>query len=116
WTLAFDSEQEAFEKYCNVFPESSTLLIDTYNTLAGAKLATKIGKGVQGVRLDSGDLVEESRKVREILNAAGMEETKIVLSGDLNEQLIAEIVKKGVPVDIFGVGTDLVTSRDAPSL
>ena len=116
WTLAFDSELEAFEKYFGLYPDSTTLLIDTYNTRAGAELATKLGSGVRGVRIDSGDLAKESRQVREILDTAGMRETKIVLSGDLNEQAIAQMVKDGVPVDIFGVGTDLSTSRDAPSL
>jgi nicotinate phosphoribosyltransferase len=116
WTLAFESEMEAFEKYYELFPETTTLLIDTYNTLAGAELATRLGSGVKGVRIDSGDLVKESRQVREILDAAGMKETKIVLSGDLNEQSIAAMVREGVPVDILGVGTDLSTSRDAPSL
>jgi nicotinate phosphoribosyltransferase len=116
WTLAFDSELEAFEKYYRLFPDSTTLLIDTYNTTVGAEYATHLGKGVRGVRIDSGNLEKDSRLVREILDAAGMKETKIVLSGDLNEQSIARMVSEGVPADIFGVGTDLATSRDAPSL
>ncbi|MCS6884057.1 MAG: nicotinate phosphoribosyltransferase [Acidobacteriota bacterium] len=116
WTLACSSEQEAFERYYALYPETCTLLIDTYDVISGAKNAVKVGKGVLGVRIDSGDLAEQARQVREILDAAGMHATRIVLSGDLNEYLVAGMVKAGVPVDDFGVGTDLVVSRDAPAL
>ena len=69
-----------------------------------------------GVRLDSGDLLAQSRRVREILDAAGCRHARIVASGDLNEFSIAELLARGAPIDMFGVGTDLVTSRDAPAL
>lgn len=116
WTLAFDNEVEAFEKFYQVFPESSTLLIDTYNTSKGAEHATQIGVGLKGVRIDSGDLAEASRQVRQILDSKGLQDTKIVVSGDLNEYSIYELVEQHVPIDTFGVGTELVTSRDVPAL
>jgi nicotinate phosphoribosyltransferase len=116
WTLAFDSEMEAFEKFYQVFPETSTLLIDTYDTTAGAEHAARLGAGLKGVRIDSGNLLEESRKVRKILDDAGLRETKVVVSGDLNEYSISELVRDGAPIDTFGVGTELTTSRDAPAL
>ncbi|MBL8148963.1 MAG: nicotinate phosphoribosyltransferase [Blastocatellia bacterium] len=116
WILAHDSEIEAFKNYFALYPETCTLLIDTYDTFAGAVNATKIGRDVLGVRIDSGDLAESSRKVRKILDDAEMTDTKIILSGDLNEYSISEMISSGVPVDSFGVGTDLSTSRDAPSL
>lgn len=116
WTLAFDDELSAFKKFYEVFPETSTLLIDTYDTLKGAENATKIGAAIKGVRIDSGDLIAQSYKVREILDKAGLKQTKIVVSGDLNEFSITEIVKSGAPIDTFGVGTELATSRDLPAL
>ncbi len=116
WTLAFDDELSAFQKFYEVFPETSTLLIDTYDTLKGAENATKIGATLKGVRIDSGDLIAQSYKVREILDKAGLNQTKIVVSGDLNEFSITEILKSGAPVDTFGVGTELATSRDLPAL
>lgn len=116
WTLASSSELEAFERYHALFPETCTLLIDTYDTLQGARNAVKIGKGVLGVRIDSGDLAAQARAVRQILDSAGMQQTRIVLSGDLNEYSISKMVADGVPVDDFGVGTDLAVSRDAPAL
>lgn len=116
WTLASGSELEAFERYYSLFPETCTLLIDTYDTLKGAQNAVKIGKGVLGVRIDSGDLAAQARAVRQILDEAGMEKTRVVLSGDLNEYSISKMVAEGVPADDFGVGTDLAVSRDAPAL
>jgi nicotinate phosphoribosyltransferase len=116
WTLAFGNELTAFKKFYEIFPDTSTLLIDTYDTLKGAENATKLGSGIKGVRIDSGNLAEQSYKVREILDKAGLDKTKIVVSGDLNEFSITELVKSGAPVDTFGVGTELATSRDLPAL
>ena len=116
FTMAFDREIDAFRAYFKVFPESSTLLLDTYDTIAAARLATEFGPELRGVRLDSGDLVELSKQVRVILDEAGMRRTKIFASGDLNEFRIAELIAAGAPIDLFGVGTDLSTSRDAPAL
>ena len=116
WTMAFADEREAFRAYHRVFPDSTTLLIDTYDTIEGARRAVEIGERLKGVRLDSGDLVALSRRVRAILDEAGLTETRIVASGDLNEYRIAELLEAGAAIDLFGVGTDLVTSRDAPAL
>jgi len=116
WTMAFPSEIEAFKSYYQVFPESTILLIDTYNIENGARNAVKTGSGIRGVRIDSGDLAVESSKVRKILDDAGMKDVTIVVSGDLNENKIRKLVEAGAPIDSFGVGTQLATSEDAPSL
>ncbi len=116
WVMAFDSEEEAFRSYLETFPEHTTLLLDTYDTLAAARKAAALGPRVAGVRLDSGDLAPLSRRVRRILDDAGMAATRILASGDLNEYRIAELLRQGAAIDAFGVGTDLVTSRDAPAL
>jgi nicotinate phosphoribosyltransferase len=114
--MAFDREIEAFRAYHEVFPESTTLLLDTYDTVAAAHLATEFGPQLRGVRLDSGDMVELSKQVRAILDGAGMQETKIMASGDLEEYKIAKMLEAGAPIDMFGVGTELSTSRDVPAL
>jgi nicotinate phosphoribosyltransferase len=116
FTMAFDREIDAFRAYFKVFPESSTLLLDTYDTIGAARLATEFGPKLRGVRLDSGDLLELSKQVRAILDDAGMRRTKIFASGDLDEFKIAGLIASGAPIDLFGVGTDLSTSRDAPAL
>jgi nicotinate phosphoribosyltransferase len=116
WTQAFHSERESFEALLDCFPETAILLIDTYDTLAGAELAAGLGRTIAGVRLDSGDLTELSRHVRNILDRHGLSQAQIVASGDLNEYKIADIVASGAPIDLFGVGTDMVTSRDLPAL
>lgn len=116
WTLAFEKEMDAFRAYHKVFPESTTLLLDTYDTLQAARLATEFGLQLRGVRLDSGDIGALAKQVRAILDAAGMTETRILASNDLNEFKIAELLAAGAPVDLFGVGTELSTSRDAPAL
>lgn len=116
WIEAFDREEEAFINYYKVFPENTILLIDTYDTIKGAKTAAGIKKNIKGVRLDSGDPADLSKRVRKILDKAGMESAKIIASGNLNEYKILELVRKKAPIDIFGVGTDMATSRDLPSL
>ena len=116
FTMTFDTEMESFEKYHQVFPDHTILLIDTYDTIEGAKRATQTGPKLRGVRLDSGDLMDLSKQVRKILDKAGLTDVKIVASGDLNEYKIADLLSQGAPIDIFGVGTELVTSRDDPAL
>lgn len=116
WTMAFSTEAEAFAAYFRVFPDSTTLLLDTYDTLAAAREATQLGPEIRGVRLDSGDIIELSKQVRHILNEAGMSETKIVVSSDLDEYRITELLAAEAPIDIFGVGTQLSVSYDAPTL
>lgn len=116
WTQAFPSERESFEALLEVFPETGVLLIDTYDDLAGAETAASLGKKFSAVRLDSGDLLEKSREVRSILDERGLRDVKIIASGDLNEYRIDKLVEAGAPIDSFGVGTDLATSRDVPAL
>ena len=114
--MAFDSEREAFEAFRKVFPENTALLIDTYDTIEGARNASSLDISPTLVRLDSGDLLDLSTKVRQILDDAGHSTTKIFASGDLNEYKIHELVSKGAPIDAFGVGTELTTSREDPAL
>lgn len=116
WVMAFGDEQEAFQTYLEVFPEHTTLLLDSYDTVAAARQVAALGPKVSGVRLDSGDLAALSRRVRRILDAAGMQGTRILASGDLNEHLISGLLRRRAAIDGFGVGTELVTSRDAPAL
>jgi nicotinate phosphoribosyltransferase len=120
---SFDHEIDSFRAYANAFPKKCFLLIDTYNSIEGAKKAVIVGKELEsrgerllGVRLDSGDLAELSRQVRKILDDAGLDYVKIVASGDLNEWKIDELMKKGAKIDMFGVGTELITGRPAPAL
>jgi nicotinate phosphoribosyltransferase len=114
--MTFDSEREAFLAYKKAFPDNMALLIDTYSTIEGAKTAASLGVSPTLVRLDSGDLLDLSVKVRRILDTAGYKNTKIFASGDLNEYKIRDLVAKGAPIDAFGVGTELTTSREDPAL
>ncbi len=116
WVMAVGDEEEAFKKFDNVFPDDSVLLIDTYDTINGARLAAKINEKLKGVRLDSGDLVKLSKETRAILDNEGLMNAKIVVSGDLNEHKIKHLLDEGAPVDVFGVGTEMVVSKDCPSL
>ena len=114
--MACPTETEAFQRYHRAFPTEMLLLIDTYDTLQGVKKAIALGDPLQGVRLDSGDLLALSREVRRMLDDAGYRDTRIVASGDLDEHRIAGLLDQGAPIDVFGVGTSLVTSLDAPAL
>jgi nicotinate phosphoribosyltransferase len=118
YVLAFDSEEEAFRSFIGSFPETTVILVDTYDTLEGVRraisAARRSGTPLNGVRLDSGDLLELSRAARDLLDEAGMTETRIAVSGDLEEGRIAELVAAEAPIDLWGVGTDLGTSRDSP--
>ncbi len=116
WVMAYDDEYESYKDFHKIFPRDTVLLIDTYDTVIGARLATKIGKKLKGVRLDSGNITLLSKRVRKILDDAGLKHAKIVASGDLNEYKISDMLHKGAPVDSFGVGTEMVTSKDAPAL
>jgi len=116
WVGVFDSEQEAFRKYYRVFPENTVLLVDTYDTIEGIKRAVKLEKNIGGIRLDSGNLAALSKKARRILNKHKLKQAKIIASGNLNEYRIEKLIKQKAPIDVFGVGTDMVTSRDLPSL
>lgn len=116
FVMSFEREADAFRAYYAVFPESTTLLLDTYDTLNASWLATEFGAALRGVRLDSGDLAKQCKQVRAILNAAGMPQTRIMASGDLDEFKISALLAAEAPFDSFGVGTELSTSRDAPAL
>lgn len=115
WTMAFPTEQEAFAAYHQSFPNNSILLVDTYDTLQGVEHAIQTGP-IQGIRLDSGDFLSLSQQARQRLDAAGLNQAKIVVSGDMNEYKVRELLSQGAPIDIFGIGTELTTSIDAPSL
>jgi nicotinate phosphoribosyltransferase len=116
WVMTFDDEVESFELYASLFPQTATLLIDTYDTEAAARKIVTAGLRPVAVRLDSGDLDRLSRSVRRILDDGGLRETRIFASGDLDEWRIAALVAAGAPVDAFGVGTRLATSFDQPAL
>jgi nicotinate phosphoribosyltransferase len=115
WVQAFPSEMESFASFSDVFP-GATLLVDTYDTLAGVRRAAAIVPPVKAVRIDSGDLDALSRQARAILDEEDRRQVGIFASGDLDEYRIADLVAAGAPIDAFGVGTELVTSRDAPAL
>ena len=116
WVMSFQSETTAFEQLQQLLGDATVYLIDSYDTLQGARTAAGLGKPMWGVRLDSGNLLELARKVRVILDQAGFTEAKIMATGDLNEYRIIEMVAAGAPIDLYGVGTDLATSIDCPSL
>jgi nicotinate phosphoribosyltransferase len=116
WVESFTSEAKAFRAFAQTYPDQTTLLVDTYDTLAGVEHAAAIEPPVQAIRLDSGDLLGLARRARAILDEHGRSSVRIFASGDLNEDEIQRLVAEGTPIDAFGVGTDLITSRDAPSL
>jgi nicotinate phosphoribosyltransferase len=120
---AHDDELEAFEDFAYAQPDNVILLIDTYNTEAAARklvnLASRLrqeGIPIKGVRIDSGDLADQARKVRRILDEGGLTQVRILASGNLDELTIQALVTNGAPIDDFAIGTRLVTSTDAPYL
>ena len=123
FVLAYEDESDAFRAFVRTFPHSVVLLIDTFDTVEGARRAAEVAKemagsegSLAGVRLDSGDLLALSRQVRAVFDDAGLPDVEIVASGDLDEYRIAALLEAGAPIDAFGVGTQLGTSGDAPSL
>lgn len=121
YVMSFPTELDAFRAFAQDYPDNAVLLIDTYDTLQGARHAVVVaremlarGQHLRGVRLDSGDLVRLSRQVRQILNEAGFPDVLVFLSGDLNEYRIRDLLAAGADADAFGVGTQLGTSADAP--
>ncbi len=121
FVLSFDEEIEAFRAFARTFPERTVLLIDTYDTVSGAKKAAVVGKemmergeSLKGVRLDSGDIAQLSKDVRQILDEAGLQQVIIFASGGFDEFEIEEVLSKGARVDAFGVGTKMGVSADAP--
>jgi len=118
---AFSDELSAFRAYARAYPDACVLLVDTYDTLDGARRAAVVGQELaaagqrlRGVRLDSGDLAELSFSVRKILNVARLDDATIFASGSLDEHGIAAALARGAPIDAFGVGSRLGTSADAP--
>jgi nicotinate phosphoribosyltransferase len=114
--MSFDNEDDAFKAFLKVFPETATILVDTYDTLEAVQRLAAFKEKFSAIRLDSGDLLSLSIQVRQILDRAGKNDVKILASGDLNEYLIAELLAKGAQIDAFGVGTQLSTSFDRPAL
>jgi nicotinate phosphoribosyltransferase len=120
---SFEEEIDAFRAFVQSFPENAVLLLDTYDTLEGAKIAAEVGremvkegKELKGVRLDSGNFVHLSKKVREVLRKAGLEKTTIFASGGFDEYKIHKILSQAADIDSFGVGTKMGVSSDAPFL
>jgi nicotinate phosphoribosyltransferase len=116
WVMSFCGEAEAFRQIQRILGDSAVQLIDTYDTVKGARRAAQGNGPFWGVRLDSGDFVALSHQVRTVLDEAGHADAKIMVSGDLDEYRIHELVAAGAPIDGFGVGTQLATSADAPAL
>ena len=119
WVQMFDTEYEAFDTYCRLYPNNATLLIDTYNVLkSGVPNAIKAFKahGITkcGVRIDSGDITYLTKQVRKMLDEAGLTECKIVVSNSLDEYIIRDLLLQGAQVDSFGVGERLITSKSEP--
>ena len=122
YITSFDDEADAFRAYSRMFPDRSILLLDTYDTINAAHVAVDVAKEMEadgrrltGVRLDSGDFDDLSRQVRRILDAAGLEYVRIVASGGLDEYELERLLQGGAPIDMFGVGTRVGVSADAPS-
>lgn len=123
WVMTFASETEAFEAYAEAMPGNLVFLVDTYNSLKGVEHAIHVGKSLRqkgydlaGIRLDSGDLAYLSIEARKMLDEAGFSETGIAASNDLDEFLIKSLKEQGARINLWGVGTNLVSASDQPAL
>jgi nicotinate phosphoribosyltransferase len=123
FVMSFENEVDAFRAYVKTFPKNPTLLIDTYDTLQGARNAIIVGKEMESkgarlgaVRLDSGDIADLSIKVRELLDQAGLPYVRILASNDLNEYKIAELRERGARIDGYGVGTEMITAKPVAAI
>jgi len=123
WVESFDNELEAFDSFSQVFPKNCVLLVDTYDTLTGVKNAIKVarrmeesGQRLMGIRIDSGDLAYYSKAARQLLNEAGLDYVRILASSDLDEWIIESLRDQGAQIDIWCVGTRLMTSYQTPAL
>jgi nicotinate phosphoribosyltransferase len=123
FVMSYPKEIEAFRAFTQTFPNKSTLLIDTYDDISGAEKAAEVAKELEaegcklgGVRLDSGDLAKDSKKIRKFLDSQGLNYVRIFASGDLDEFKIEELLSEGAKIDSFGVGTKMGTSADRPYL
>lgn len=125
WIMSFDNEYTAFRTYAELYPENATLLVDTYDTLrSGVPNAIKVFSELKaegkmpkkyGIRLDSGDLSYLSKKARKMLDEAGFTDASICASSDLDEYLIDSLKTQGAKINVWGVGTNLITSKDCPA-
>jgi len=123
WVMSFDDELASFQAYAEAMPNNSIFLVDTYNTLEGVRNAARVGQWLRahghemiGIRLDSGDFVQLSIAARKILDEAGFPQAVIVGSNDLDEHLIASLKAQGATINVWGVGTKLVTGDDQPAM
>jgi len=120
YVMSFEHEEDAFRAFMEDNPDNAVMLVDTYDTIAGVRhaiaAAHATGVHLKSVRIDSGDLDSLSRAARGLLDDAGMKGARIVVSGDLEERQIERLVAAGAPIDLWGVGTDLGTSRDSPAV
>ena len=123
WIMAHESELESFRSYADVYPDSCVLLIDTYDIIKGCKNAIIVGKELEakgkkllGIRIDSGDLAYFSRQTRKMLDKAGLKDTKIIASNEVDEHIIEGVKFQNGAVDIWGIGTKLATCYDQPAL
>jgi nicotinate phosphoribosyltransferase len=123
WVMSFDTEQEAFDAYAKSMPNNCIFLVDTYDSLQGVRNAVEAGRRLRaqghklgGIRLDSGDLAYLSIEARKILDEAGFPEAVIVGSNDLDEHIIASLKEQGARINVWGVGTKLITAYDQPAL
>lgn len=123
WVMSFESEIESFETYAEIMPNNCVFLVDTYNSIEGVKNAIEVGKKLRnkgyklaGIRLDSGDLAYLSIEARKILDEAGFTDANIVASNDLDEYTIESLKHQGARINVWGVGTKLVTAYDQPAL
>lgn len=124
WIQGHDTEEEAFQKFAEALPNQVSLLVDTFDTLKSgvpnaiktAKWLEANGKRMQSIRLDSGDLAYLSKRAREMLDEAGLSYVKIIASNDLDENIISDLKAQNAKIDVWGVGTQLITAADQPSL
>ncbi len=123
WVMSFESELESFETYALCMPNNVTLLVDTYDSIEGVKNAITVGRQLRergyelgGIRLDSGDLAYLSIEARKLLDDAGFEKTNIVASNDLDEYIMDSLKIQGAKINVWGIGTKLVTAFDQPAL
>lgn len=123
WIMSFDTELEAFQAYADAFPDTCILLVDTYDTINGIRHAIQVGRNLRnkgkelmGVRIDSGDLAYFSNIARKMLDEAGFSKAKVIASNDLDEHLVTSLKLQEASIDVWGIGTKLVTAYDQPAL
>jgi len=123
WVMAFDSEMEAFRAFAKAMPDNCTFLVDTYDTLRGVRRAIEVARELRrqghemvGIRIDSGDLAQLSIAARKLLDESGFPSARIFASNELDEHIIVSLKEQGARIDVWGVGTKLVTAYDQPAM